>query len=59
MKHLKTFESFTAAPIPRAVEIENETNLMDKHVDKELSEEEIAELEEEVEEEVKKKPSSK
>ena len=46
MRYLKTFETFTNN-LPKAVNIENETSLMDKTVDKEVSEEEQEELEKE------------
>ncbi len=45
MKYIITFEAYKNQ-IPRAVQIESETNLMDIPVDKDLTEEETKELEE-------------
>ncbi len=49
MKYVITFEAYKNQ-IPRAVQIESETNLMDIPVDKDLTEEETKELEESEEE---------
>jgi hypothetical protein len=58
MKYLQTFESFTNT-VPKAVAIEQETTLMDKPVDREITEEEKKELmEEETDKKDKKKKKS-
>lgn len=54
MKYILKFENYTAAPIPKAVSIQQEMTLMDKSVDKEITEEEKEELLKD-EEELKKK----
>ena len=59
MKYIITFENYTT-PIPKAVTIEQESTLMDKNIDKEITQEEKKKLiEEDKEEEIKRKKSVK